>query len=140
MTFLVERLAELRKHLAHLRKLRPKVAGPANLERDLSLHNDVLFSLLSVCQLVIDIAGELAARRGDRFESYGEAIRQLVRDPRFDPDMVAALERLPGFRNVLVHEYVALDMRRVVEAMDELAPIERFADTVAAIELAEGNR
>jgi uncharacterized protein YutE (UPF0331/DUF86 family) len=140
MTFLVERLAELRKHLAHLRKLRPKVAGPANLERDLSLHNDVLFSLLSVCQLVIDIAGELAARRGDRFESYGEAIRQLVRDPRFDPDMVAALERLPGFRNVLVHEYVALDMRRVVEAMDELAPIEQFADTVAAIELAEGNR
>ena len=140
MTFLVERLAELRKHLAHLRKLRPRVAGPADLERDLSLHNDVLFSLLSVCQLVIDVAGELAARRGDRFESYGEAIRQLVRDPRFDPDTVAALERLPGFRNVLVHEYVALDMRRVVEAMDELAPIERFADTVAAMEQGEDNR
>ncbi len=104
MTFLVERLAELRRHLAHLRKLRPRVSGPESLERDLSLHNDVLFSLLTVCQLVIDIAGELAARRGDRFESYGEAIRQLAREPRFAPATIAALERLPGFRNVLVHE------------------------------------
>ena len=69
MTFLVERLAELRRHLDHLRAIRPRVPGPAALDRDLSLHNDVLFSLLTVCQLVIDIAGELSARRGERFES-----------------------------------------------------------------------
>ena len=37
---------------------------------------------------------------------------------------------LPGFRDVLIHEYVALDMRRVVEAMDSLEPIERFAEVV----------
>ncbi len=64
MTFLVERLAELRRHLDHLRMLRPRVRGAESLDRDLSLHNDVLFSLFTVCQLVIDIAGELAARRG----------------------------------------------------------------------------
>ena len=32
------------------------------------------------------------------------------------------LERLPGFRNVLVHEYVGLDMDRVIEALERLAP------------------
>lgn len=128
---MVERLAELRKHLAHLRELRPRVSGAADLERDLSLHNDVLFSLLTVCQLVIDIAGELAARRGDRFETYAEAIRTLARDERFAPDVIAALERLPGFRNVLVHEYVSLDMRRVVDALNGLEPVERFAGAVA---------
>lgn len=134
MTFLVERLAQLRKHIAHLRGLRPTVREAGDLERDLSLHNDVLFSLLTICQLVIDIAGELAARRGDRFETYGDAIRQLVRDPRFDSSTVAALERIPGFRNVLVHEYVALDMQRVIEALDALAPIESFAAAVESIE------
>jgi hypothetical protein len=70
MTYLVERLAELRRHLDHLRRLRPRVTSAAALRRDLSLHNDVLFSLLTVCQLVIDVAGELSARRGDRFEDY----------------------------------------------------------------------
>ena len=134
MTFLVERLAELRRHLDHLHELRPKVEGPESLERDLSLHNDVLFSLLAVCQSVIDIAGELSARRGDRFEDYTQAIRNLARDDRFPAELVRSLERLPGFRNVLVHEYVALDLGRAVQALDELEPIERFAAIVAGIE------
>lgn len=139
MSPIVERLAELRRHLVHLRSLRPRVSRDA-LERDLSLHNDVLFSLLTVCQLVIDVAGELAARRGERFEDYTEAVRQLRRDPRFPAEVVTELERLPGFRNVL-HEYVALDLDRAVEALDRLAPVERFLSIVAGIEsAADGSR
>jgi uncharacterized protein YutE (UPF0331/DUF86 family) len=136
MTYLVERLAELHRHLEHLRELRPRVAGREALERDLSLHNDVLFSLLTVCQLVIDIAGELCARRGDRFEDYTEAVRNLTRDSRFPIDLVQQLELLPGFRNVLVHEYIALDMERVVEALNNLGPIEEFLEIVRQIESA----
>lgn len=128
--YLVERLAELRRHLDHLVAIRPRVRGREDLERDLSLHNDVLFSLLTICQLVIDIAGDLSARRGDRFEDYTEAVRNLGRDARFPADLVRELERLPGFRNVLVHEYVALDLDRVVEALDRLAPVERFLEIV----------
>jgi uncharacterized protein YutE (UPF0331/DUF86 family) len=134
MTYLVERLAELRRHLDHLREIRPRVSGRAALERDLSLHNDVLFSLLTICQLVIDVAGELSARRGDRFEDYREAVRNLCRDERFSPQLVAELERLPGFRNVIVHEYVGLDLDRVVEALDRLDPIERFLEIVSELE------
>ena len=134
MTYLTERLAELRRHLDHLRDIRPRVSGPEALERDLSLHNDVLFSLLTVCQLVIDISAELAARRGDRFEDYTEAVRLLARDDRFSDDLVRELERLPGFRNILIHEYVALDMGRVMEALDNLVPIDRFTRTVAGLE------
>lgn len=130
--YLVERLAELRRHLDHLKKLRPRITGREDLERDLSLHNDVLFSLLTVCQLVIDIAGDLSARRGDRFEDYAQAVRNLARDTRFSPDLVRELERLPGFRNVLVHEYVALDLERAVEALDRLEPIERFLQILLA--------
>lgn len=130
MTYLVERLAELRRHLDHLTSLRPKVRTREDLGRDLSLHNDVLFSLLTVCRLVIDVAGELSASRGERFEDYTEAVRNLGRDGRFEPDLVRALERLPGFRNVIVHEYVALDLERVVEALSGLEPIERFVEIV----------
>jgi uncharacterized protein YutE (UPF0331/DUF86 family) len=130
VTYLVERLLELRRHLDHLRAIRPRVTGREALERDLSLHNDVLFSLLTVCQLVIDIAGDLAARRGDAFEDYTQAIRTLTRDDRFPASLIRQLERLPGFRNVIVHEYTGLDMDRVVAAMDDLEPVERFAAIV----------
>ncbi len=130
MNRVLERLGELRAHLDHLKALRPRVTGVEALRRDFSMRNDVLFSLLMVCQLVIDIAGELSASRGERFEDYTEAVRNLGNDPNFPSEVVAELERLPGFRNVVVHEYVALSLARVVEALDRLAPIERFLDIV----------
>jgi uncharacterized protein YutE (UPF0331/DUF86 family) len=102
------------------------------------VHNDVLFSLLMVFQLVIDIAGELAARRGDRFEDYTEAIRTLARDSRFPATVVTELERLPGFRNVVIHEYVALDMQRVMEALNRLDSVQHFMEIVRRLE-AESN-
>jgi uncharacterized protein YutE (UPF0331/DUF86 family) len=134
MTYLIERLAELRRHLGHLREIAPRVESRAALERDLSLHNDVMFSLLMIAQLVIDVSGELSARRGDRFEDYTEAVRNLARDPRFPADLVSELELIPGFRNVVLHEYAVLDLQRVVEALGRLDPIDRFIAIVSDID------
>ncbi len=134
MTFLVERLAELRRHLDHLSDIRPKITTASDLQRDLSLHNDVLFSLLSVCQLVIDIAGELSARRGLPFEDYTQAVRNLAAFDEFSSTEIAHLEKLPGFRNVVIHDYVQLDFARVLEALDGLKPIESFAAAVHELE------
>lgn len=104
MSHLVERLVELRRHLDHLREIRPRVGSAGDLRRNLTLHNDVLFSLLTVCQLVIDIAGELSARRGQRFADYTESVRNLAAWPEYPDRLVRDLSRLPGFRNVLIHE------------------------------------
>ena len=125
MTYLVERLAELRRHLDHLEQLRPRVTSQS-LRDDLSLHNDVLYSLLTVCQLVIDIAGELSAQRREAFDDYTQAVRNLSHDPRFSAGLVERLAQLPGFRNVVIHEYMQIDFDRVVEALNGLEPIEEF--------------
>jgi uncharacterized protein YutE (UPF0331/DUF86 family) len=130
MTYFVERLVELRRHLDHLRELRPRVTSAETLRRDLSLHNDVLFSLLMTCQLVIDIAGELSARRGLRFADYTEAVRNLGAAAGLDDDLVRRLEPLPGFRNVVLHEYAALNLERVVEALDRLDAVEELLAAV----------
>lgn len=128
---LLERLAELRLHLEHLREIRDRVDSAADLEDNLTLRNDVLHSLQTVCQVVIDVAGDLAARAGLPFEDYTEAVRCLPRAGPFSRELTRELERLPGLRNVLVHEYVAIDLERVVAALDELAPVEEFADRLA---------
>lgn len=130
MSRLIERLAELRRYLEHLRELRPRVQSVQHLRADLSLHNDVLFSLMQVCQLVIDMAAELASQRGQSFEDYTAAVRSLAASGDFPPDLVRRLEPLPGFRNVLVHEYVSLDFTRVIDALDALQPVEEFARIV----------
>jgi len=130
MTHLVERLSELRRHLAHLRDLQPKAPDVAALEQDMTLHNDVLFSLLIVCQLVIELAGELSAAKGLRYEDYTEAVRNLRAYEEFPAALVEELVKLPGFRNVVMHEYVTLDLERAVAALHRLEPVEQFADAV----------
>jgi uncharacterized protein YutE (UPF0331/DUF86 family) len=50
--------------------------------------------------------------------------------------LVERLVRLPGFRNVIVHEYADVDYARVLKALDELEPVERFARAVAELEAA----
>ena len=61
-----------------------------------------------------------------------------VTNPRFPASLVSQLERLPGFRNVVVHEYVALDLERVVDALNQLGPIRDFAEIVRQIEQDDG--
>ena len=134
MSPLIDRLAELRRHLDHLRDLRPRVTSPEALRDDISLSNDVLHSLQIVCQVVIDIASELSARRKLRFQDYTEAVKNLAAFPEFSRTIPRDLEKLPGFRNVIIHGYVILDYARVIEALDQLDTVEKFAETVRRIE------
>ena len=127
MSPIADRLVELRRHLEHLKTLQPQVHGAADLGRDLTLHNDVLFSLLMVCQAVIDVAAELSTRRGEKIRGLPRCDSQPgAGQDAHSPEVVQALERLPGFRNVLVHDYADLNLDRVVEALHDLAAIEQF--------------
>jgi uncharacterized protein YutE (UPF0331/DUF86 family) len=100
----------------------------------MTLHNDVLFSLLAVAQLVIDVAGELSSQGGHSFEDHTTAVRNLGRldGDDFPPEMVEELARLPGFLNILIHEYVGIDYDLVLRALDHLDPIEQFVQKVAS--------
>lgn len=51
-------------------------------------------------------------------------------------DHLRELERLPRFRNVVMHEYVALDMDLVVAALRNPEPVDRFIRAAARMEQA----
>lgn len=135
MSPLADKLVELAQLLEHLATVRSRVDGAVELAGDLSLRNDVLFSLLMVAQLVIDVCSNLSVRAGLTFDDYTQAVRNVRRLPWMPDDVADALERLPGFRNVVIHEYTELDYELVVRALDGLEPIERFARLVAEQEL-----
>lgn len=130
MTYLDDRLAELRTHLDHLDEVRQRISTPGELRRDRSLDNDLRHSLLLVCQRVIDIAGELSTRRRLRFEDYSEAIRNLAIYEEFPDALIRRLEPLPDLRNALVHGNGVVEPPHLVDALDHLDGVERFAETV----------
>ncbi|MDR5708694.1 MAG: DUF86 domain-containing protein [Armatimonadota bacterium] len=130
MSFLAERISQLRIYLQHLRNLRARGIQTVDLEQNLSLRNDVVHSLLMVAQMVIDVAGELSASAGLTFPDYRGAVENLRR-LHFPSDLVDQLALLPGFRNVVVHGYLRLDPSRVLQALETLEPVERFVALVA---------
>jgi uncharacterized protein YutE (UPF0331/DUF86 family) len=133
MSYVAERLADLRRHLDHLEELRPRVAGPDNLRADLSLANDVRYSLLIACQRVIDLAAELSTRRGLRFEDFQEAVRNLAIYEEFPDALIRRLEPLPELRNHLI--YGVGDLERVTDLLGKLDGVERFAQGVGRLVL-----
>jgi uncharacterized protein YutE (UPF0331/DUF86 family) len=136
MVTVLDRATVLREHLDHLRDLRPRVTGPEVLRGNLSLRNDVLRSLQVVCQALFDIAGDFSVRRGLRFKTYSEVIRNLSAFTEFPASLAQDLEALPDLRDMIVHRFSTLDYTRVVEALDHLEPIEQFVEIVQRIEAA----
>lgn len=129
MSYLGERLTDLRRHLDHLSELRRRVTGADALRRDLSLANDVHFSLLIAIQRLIDVSAELSTRRGLRFEDFQEAIRNLAIHEEFPDPLIRRLEPLPELRHTLIYGHP--DPERVVELLGKLDGLEQFAQGVA---------
>ena len=89
--------------------------------------------MLTVCQLVLDIAGDLLQRAAIASRTTRRPSATSPGSARFAPELVRQLEPLPGIRNVLVHDCVGLDLDRVIEALDSLALVEAFFAVVHTI-------
>jgi uncharacterized protein YutE (UPF0331/DUF86 family) len=129
---LADRIAELRAQLEHLRLLQTRVVTAGQLKQDISLRNDVLFSQMMAAQLLSDISAQLSSEMNAPFGDYTEAVRNLGRLAWIPEDLVGTLERLPGFRSIVIHEYVGLDYDLVLAALRQLEPLEEFVRLVAA--------
>lgn len=58
-------------------------------------------------------------------------VAQLMKLDGFSAELVEHLARLPGFRNVVMHDYVDLDYGLVLAALDALDPVREFSRVVS---------
>ena len=101
---------------------------------DIKEERFVTATLRLVLQNVIDVAAHIVA--DDRLGAP-QTLRQtfliLARAERLEPSLAESLGRMAGLRNLLVHEYAALDLERVRSIVEnDLRDIEAFVETVRA--------
>ena len=81
----------------------------------------------------VDVAHHLAAsERWGAPDTNAAAFDLLARHEVVDRDLARRLAKAVGFRNVLVHQYAAVDDDRVVAALDELDDLGGFVQQVSA--------
>ena len=128
----------VRRHLLELDEALSNLAQHAGRSADV-LRDDVTERWavergLQLCvQNVLDIATHLVASAGRDAPDYTTAIEELGRLGMLPPELARKLRPLAGFRNVLVHGYLKLDLDRVHEVLNmHLDEVREFARAIDA--------
>lgn len=85
-------------------------------------------------QIVIDLGAQLQAEsRGRTPKDYGDIFTALAEgdDPALPAELASSLREAAKQRNLLVHDYLELDDRKVFAALDHLDAFRTFAGIVA---------
>jgi uncharacterized protein YutE (UPF0331/DUF86 family) len=101
------------------------------LEADLELSWSIQHGLQLCAQNVLEVATHLAAAEGRDAPDYASAIDRLGDLGILAPAFARSLRGLAGFRNVLVHGYLAVDLGVVKQVLStHLDDFARFAQAV----------
>ena len=126
------------RHLAALDSALTRLQRYSTLTRealgaDLDLQWLVEHGLRLCCQNVLDIATHLTASAGAVAPDYRGAIDGLAHLGVLPADFATGLRGLAGFRNVLVHGYLEVDLDIVHDVLSRQLPdFARFAQLVRA--------
>jgi uncharacterized protein YutE (UPF0331/DUF86 family) len=123
------RLDELNERLARLRPLRDRARS--DFDQDPYLRDIVERNLEVAAQCCIDACNRIISLEGaQKPVDYYDAILRMGELGVLPADFARHLAPLAGFRNILVHEYLAVDWDEVYQALHSLEDLERFDESV----------
>jgi len=100
----------------------------ADFSSDPYLRDIVERNLEVAAQCCIDICHRIIALEGaQKPRDYHEAILRMGELGVLPPDFAEQLAPISGFRNILIHEYLALDWDEVYAKLANLDDLSRFA-------------
>ena len=121
-----ERLALVRSNLAALAE-----AAALPRERFLADRKEqwaAAYGLQTAVQALLDAGAHiLSGRFKEAPKDYGDIVPQLVRRGVLEATLGRRLTKVSGFRNVLVHEYAAVDYTVVHDKLHDLHDLAAFA-------------
>lgn len=114
----------------------------SRLESDQDARWAVERGLLLCAQNALDVASHLCAARGVDVQDYASAVDGLARLGVLDRAFAARFRGIAGFRNVLVHAYLVVDVERLHRFLNQhLSDFATFSDALrqhCALDAAEG--
>jgi uncharacterized protein YutE (UPF0331/DUF86 family) len=123
------RLDELTERLARLEPLRGRPR--TDFDQDPYLRDIVERNLEVAAQCCIDISHRIISLEGaQKPVDYYDAILRMGELGVVPAGFARDLAPLAGFRNILVHEYLAVDWDEVYRMLHRLEGLERFAELV----------
>lgn len=88
-------------------------------------------NLQLAAQSCIDLANHLIADLGFRSPlTYAESFTVLREEGIISPDLAETMQKIAGFRNILVHDYLEIDQQIVYATLNKLQDFREFAQCI----------
>lgn len=133
---MVDRTLVLRK-ISELERYRDQVREFSGItlsdyKADWKTQRIVERTLQMMIETCVDIAGHIISDRGMRTpSSYADTFRVLAENSVADSELLAAMERMAKFRNVVVHQYEDVDAEIVIAILrSHLDDFRRYEDAI----------
>jgi len=127
-----ERLRMLMDEIAYLKNERDRINRFDEYRDNIRLKRAIERSLQVAIEICHDIGQRLISERGFRLaETYRESFQVLEEEGVLSPDLSRKMQKMAGFRNLVVHDYARIDDALVYGILKRhLHDFERFADAV----------
>ena len=125
-----ERLKILEKALEELVNLRDD--SPDDIYHSLEKQWAVEHGLQIAIQTLLDIGSHILVEEGERnINNYTDIIRQLGETGIIPGEFAKSIEGMAGLRNILVHEYVSVDLDVIADILQRrLEDFEQFISLI----------
>lgn len=130
---LVNKLKRLEENLKILNKIKD------NYKLDNFLTDKVdewglRYGIFETIQIIIDIASSIVAEKNlGTPKSYSETINILVMNNFIDKNLGEKLISMIGLRNLIVHEYGIIDIKKLYEYLNSLGDIRDFVNSIKRV-------
>ena len=115
---IVAKMAHIQKNLIRLKEKQGVAAG--DFLKDKDIQDIVLLNLQAAIQGCMDIAGHIVSDNNWGVPGSMAGLFDILCEKKAISDGTRKVMRsMVGFRNLIVHEYVELDMRKVYEIFNE---------------------
>ena len=127
---MLERLNQLEKNIVELEKFH-KENKLTEIKENLQLQWILRYGLFESIQIVIDISCHLVTKYNlGNPKTYGECVEILRKEDYLQVSVADKLIGMIGLRNLLIHEYVEVDIKKLYNLLNSLNDFNSFAEEV----------
>ena len=128
-----KRLKQLETNVAELSRFREKHTIQ-EIKKDKSKEWALRYGLLESIQVVIDISCHIVVHKNlGNAKTYSECIELLHTYDHIDEELKDKLIGMTGLCNILVHEYIEIDLDQLYGMLNRLDDFNQFANAVEMI-------
>ena len=130
---MLERLRALEENIAELRKFKKRFSLK-EIQNDKMIQWSLRYGLLESIQILIDLSCHLVSKYNlGNPTTYSECVEFLKTYGYIDDDLNTRLLGMIGLRNLLIHEYMAIDVNKLYDLLNHVDDFIEFSRKISTI-------